>query len=186
MPTERKIRQVEELKERLIRCTIAVATNPTGLDVNAMGDLRRRLRERSIEYRVVKNTLTYIAADSVNKPEVKGIIQGMTGLAFGFEDPTEVAKVLEEFIRTTRSILTIRGAVMDHRVLTPQEVTVLATLPPRLEIIAKLLGQAQAPITRLVGQLQSPLIRLVGTLNNPLIKLNIVLQRRAQQLASQG
>ena len=124
MPTERKIRQVEEIKDRISNCTIAVATNPTGLGVNDMVDLRKRLRENGIQYRIVKNTLTYIAADSVNKPEIKEIMEGMTGLAFGFGEPADVAKVLQEFIRTTRSVLSIRGAVMDSKVLTAGEVVI--------------------------------------------------------------
>ena len=184
MPTKRKINQVGELKDRLSRCSIAVSTNPTNLDANEMNELRRKLRERNVEYRIVKNTLTYIAADEAGRPKLKEVVQGPTGLAFGYEDPTEVAKALEEFIRTARSSLSIQGALLDQRVLSPQEVSTLATLPSKGEILASLLGQMQSPIVRLVSQLQTPIVGLVTTLRGPLGGLSIVLQQRARQLES--
>jgi large subunit ribosomal protein L10 len=186
MPTERKIQQVKEIKDRLSRCSIAVATNPTGLNVNAMHELRIQLRARDVEYRVVKNTLTYLAAEGAEQPQFNQVVQGPTGLAFGYGDPVEVAKALEEYIRTSRSSLTIQGALMDGRVLTPKEVSTLATLPPKNELLAKLLGQMEAPISRLVRQLQAPLVGLATVLGGPLGSLSIVLQRRAQQLEAQG
>jgi len=184
MPTERKIQQVAELKDRLGRCSITIATDPTGLSVNVMNDLRKMLRERNVEYRVVKNNLAYIAADESEIAELKEIIQGPTGLAFGYADPIEVARALEEFIRTSRSQLSIRGGLLEHRVLSSQEVSVLATLPPKDVLLAQLLGQLQAPIARFIGQLQAPAVGLVTVLQGPLSGLSVVLQQRVQQLES--
>lgn len=177
---------MEELKDKLTRCSIAVATNPTGLSVNIINDLRRSLRERNVEYQVVKNTLAYIAADEVERPELKEVVQGPTALAFGYGNPVDVAQALEEFIRTSRSALTIRGGLLDRRVLKPQDVSTLATLPPREQIVARLLGQVQAPIARLLGQIQAPMVGLVTTLRGPLAGLSVVLQQRAQQIQDQG
>jgi len=64
----------------LASCTITVATDFTGLDVNAINELRHSMREKEIEYRVVKNTLTYLAADATENPELKEIVQGPTAL----------------------------------------------------------------------------------------------------------
>ena len=186
MPTKRKLNQIEELKDRISRCSIAVSTNSTNLDANAMNELRRKLRERKVEYRIVKNTLTYIACDEAGRPKMKEVVNGPTGLAFGYEDPTTVAQALEEFIRTTRSSLSIQGAILDQRVLTSQEVYTLATLPPKGEMLARLLGQMQSPIAHLVVQLQTPIAGLVTTLKGPITGLSIVLQQRASQLESQG
>ena len=177
---------MEELKDKLTRCSIAVATNPTGLSVNIINDLRRSLRERNVEYRVVKNTLAYIAADEVERPELKEVVQGPTALAFGYGNPVDVAQALEEFIRASRSALTIRGGLLDRRVLKPRDVSTLATLPPREQIVARLLGQVQAPIARLLGQVQAPMVGLVTTLRGPLAGLSVVLQQRAQQIQDQG
>lgn len=182
MPTERKIAQVEELKDKLSRCTIAIATNHTGLNGNTLGDLRRQLRQRGIDFRVVKNTLTYLAGDVAGKPKIREVVQGPTALAFGYGDPTEVAKALQEYIRATRSVMTIRGALMDSQALTAEDVTSLAALPPRLQIISMLLGQLQSPAARLVRQLQAPMARLVGSLNATLVGLAVVLEQRVKQL----
>ena len=126
MPTQKKIDQVEELSEKPVRATITVATDPTGQPVNTMTDLRRKMRERQVEYLVVKNTLAYLAADASDNPQVKEIIQGPTALALGYDNPVEVAKALEEYIRVNRSTLTIRGAVFNGKRLSSDEVITLS------------------------------------------------------------
>ena len=182
MPTERKVQQVAEIRERLERCTIAVSTNPTGLDANEMNELRRRLGERDVEYRIVKNTLTYIAADEASKSQLRDVVHGPTGLALGYDDPRLVAQTLTEFIRTTRSSLAIQGALLNTRALSPEDVQVLATLPSQEVLLSKLLGQMQHPVSRLVGQLQAPIAGIVNTLSGTLSGLGSVLQQRIQQL----
>lgn len=185
MPTQKNKDLVEELKEMLASCTITVATDFTGLDVNAINELRHSMREKEIEYRVVKNTLTYLAADATENPELKEIVQGPTALAFGYSDPAQVAKALEEYIRVNRSTLTIRGAVMGRRSLSSSEVTTLSNLPSKEQLVAQFLGQLQAPLAHLAGQLQAPISRLLNVLNGPLVSLDILLQQRVQQLSSQ-
>jgi len=189
MPTHQKIDLVEELKDKFSRCTIAVATDYTGLPGTTMTELRQRMREKEIEYMVVKNTLAYLAADSAQRPQIKEIVQGPTALAFGYQDPVEVAKALEEYIRVNRSTLAIRGAVLTNitnggRTLAPEEVLSLTRLPPRSELVAQLLGQLQLPMATLIGQLQAPISRLLAVMNRPLVSLTILLQRRAEQLTA--
>ncbi len=174
MPTEKKIQQVEQLKQKLSECTIAIATDYRGLSVPAMTELRRRLREKGIEYRVVKNTLTYRAADEAERPEIKEVVKEATGIAFGYGDPVEAAKVLDDFIRMSRQPLSIRGAVLDHQVLTADKVTALARLPSRDILVGQLLSQMKSPITR-----------LVLTLNGVITGLATVLQRHIDQEQAQ-
>ena len=174
MPTEAKIRRVDELKGKLERSSIAVAANYTGLSVNEMTDLRRRMRAAGVDFTVVKNTLTYLAAEAVGRPQIKEIVQGPTVMAFGYDDPQDVARALSDYIRATRSSLTIRGAVLgDGPVLPPADVTRMGSLPSKDQLIATLLGQ-----------FQSPLQRLLGVLNGPLRNLDALLQARIQQLES--
>jgi len=182
MPTEKKQKQVEELKDRFARCTIAVATNYTGLGAASMSELRQRLKEKGIEFQVVKNTLAYLAADGAGKPRAKEVIQGPTAVAFGYGDPVDVAKALDDYIKSTRSSLAILGGVMDSHVLTPEQINSLLTLPPKGELMAKLLGQVQSPLVRLVGTLNSPLVGLVRNLNAPLAALASLLQQRVSQM----
>ena len=186
MPTERKRRQVQELEERLSRCTIAIATDYTGLSANEMTQLRKQLRERGIEYRVVKNTLLWIAADAANRPQAKSVVQGPTALALGYGDPAEVAKALSDYIRAARSSLAVRGAELDGKALSAAEVSSLATLPPKEVLVAQLLGQLQAPPANLIGVLSLPMAGLLGVLSAPLAALTGLLQARVRQLEGAG
>ena len=185
MPTKRKVDMVDELREKFARCTIAVATDYRGLPVNTMTELRQKMREKDVEYRVVKNTLTYLAADSSNMPQMKEIVQGPTALALGYGEPQQVAQALEEYIRVNRSSLAIRGAVLEGRTLSPAQVTLLSNLPPKIELVAQLLGQVQLPLSALLGQLQVPMRGLLTVLNGPLSSLTMLLHQRAEQLKSQ-
>ena len=172
MPTQQKIDRVQELKERIERSTITLAANYSGVTVNQMTNLRRAMRAGGIEFTVVKNTLTYLAADEAQRPQVKEIIEGPTALAFGYDDPSDAAKVLTTYARANAIALAIRGAVLGNgAAMGPEEVTRLATLPPRPQLLATLLGQMQAPIAR-----------LLGALNGPIQNLDNVLQARIRQL----
>jgi large subunit ribosomal protein L10 len=165
LPTQAKVNKVNELKEKLERCSIAVTTNFTNIRVNELTEIRRRTREAGLEFLVIKNTLMSLAADAAQRPQLKDIMQGPTAVAFGYGDPIDVAKALHDYIRTTRSVLTIQGAVMgDGPALQSREVERLATLPPREQIVAQLLAQLQAPVYRLLNVLNGPLWNLGGLL----------------------
>jgi large subunit ribosomal protein L10 len=157
VPTERKIQAVEELRERIAGSSIIISTDYTGMSVSAITNLRRVLREKGIQFHVVKNTLAYLAADAAERPAIKEIVQGPTGIVFGSGDPTEPARTVTDFIRTTRSPLKIRGGVLSDRKLTTQEVEGLATLPSREVLIARLMGQLQGPVASLVYVLNAPI-----------------------------
>ena len=165
MPTDKKRELVAEIRRLLEGSTVAISADYTGMSVPAMTGLRRALRETNVEFHVVKNRLTYLAADQAGKPLVKGIVEGPTGIAFGFDDPVAPAKAMLEYIRANRSPLKIRGAVVGDRQLTPEEVSALALLPSRDELIARLMAQLQSPITRLAGALNAPLAGLVTVLH---------------------
>ncbi|HLB12113.1 MAG TPA: 50S ribosomal protein L10 [Dehalococcoidia bacterium] len=175
MPTERKEHIIRELEDLLSRSKVLIATDYRGLSVADITRLRRRLREAGIDYHVVKNTLTARAAEKVDRKALEQLLKGPTALAFGFGDEVEPAKVLTDYIRTSRLNLPIRGALVDSRVLNAAEVTSLATMPPKEVLIARVVGGIQAPIARLMGVLVGPQRSLVG-----------VLEARRQQLEGQG
>jgi large subunit ribosomal protein L10 len=174
MPTPKKQSQIEEIKDRLSRCTIAVATGYRGMSASNMTNLRARLREQGIEYRVIKNTLTLRAALDLGNERMGDVLQGPTALAFGYGDVTTVAKGINGYIASSRVSLVIHGAVMDGSILTAGQVTSMALLPPRDELVSRLLGQMKAPITG-----------LVNVLSGPLRGLAMVLQRIVDQGESQ-
>ena len=165
MRLDEKKEVVEQLADRLARCKIAITTDYQGMPVAEMTDLRRRLRQRGIEFRVVKNTLVGFAAEKADRAEFINVVQGPTAVAFGYEDVTDPAKALMEYIRTSGSILKIRGALVGRRAVNAAEVAGLATMPPREVLIAKLLGTAMSPIAGLVHVLSANLSGLVYLLD---------------------
>ena len=175
MPTDRKIKNVDEMREWMEKCTIVISTDYTGLPVDAITGLRRSLRERGVTYLVVKNTLALLAAEAAGRPAIKDIIDGPTGFAYGYGEVTEPAKALSEFIRANRSPLKIRGGVMGDLSLTANQVNELAVMLPRNELVAQLLGLLNAPVTR-----------LAYVLNDPVAALARVLQRRIESEETQG
>jgi len=164
LPTARKIGLVNEMRGWMEQCTIAISTDFTGLGVTEMTALRRTLREKGVQFSVVKNTLAHLAADAAGRPAIKDIVQGPTGIAFGYGDPTEPVRALAEFMKNKRSSLTIKGAFMEERMLTAGEVDTLATLPSKEELIARLMGRLQWPVSGLVQVLNAPISGLARLL----------------------
>ena len=164
MPTQAKVDAVNTLAEKFENSEIVITTNYAGLPVGDMTELRRALREAGIEYRIVKNTLAYLAADQAGRPAIKDAINGPTGIAFGYGEPTEPAKALSSFIRTNRSALTIQGGELDGRALSSEDVQRLADMPTRDELVATLLMRMNSPISGLVTVLNGPLAGLARVL----------------------
>jgi len=176
LPTQQKIDQVQDIKDRLERSTIVMTANYTGIPVNKMVELRRAMRAGGVEFTIVKNTLLALAADEAHKPQLKEILSGPTGIAFGYEDPVEAAKAVADYIRTGGSTLAVIGAIMgDGAAMSPSEFTRLAALPPKPILLAMLLGQ-----------MQSPLARLLTIMNGPVQSMGNVLQARVRQLEEEG
>ena len=167
---EAKAPIIDELADKLGRSSIAIVTDYRGLRVADLQVLRRRLREVSVEYQVAKNTLTRFAAERVNKTAIGEDLEGPTAIAFGYDDPAAAARVMQDYLRTSR-VLRVKGALLGERRLSPEQLEGLAALPP--------LPQLQA---RLVGTVQGPMASLVGTINGLLSQIAYVVDQRVQQL----
>lgn len=165
MPTEKKVSKVAEVQEQLSHCTVAIATNYTGIKANDMTAFRQKLRDQHVEYMVVKDTLARIAATNTGKDALNKLLIGPVGIAFGRADETLPARILVEYIRAAKSPMRITGGLLGTRVITPEEVNSLATLPSRDILLSRLLGQMNAPMTLFVGVLSANLRNLVGVLD---------------------
>jgi len=158
----------------MARCSIGILTDYRGLAAAEMTELRRRLRDSGIDYKVVKNTLLRFAAERAGRDELTTQIEGPLAIAFGYGDITEPARTLSNYIETNKSSLSIRWGFMGDKLLTSAEIVTLSSLPPREILLARVVGGMQSPLTTLVGQLGAPLRGLVG-----------VLQARIQQLGGE-
>lgn len=161
---EAKKQVVEEIKVRLQKTQGAVLTDYRGLNVAEVTELRSKLRESGVEFKVLKNTLTRIAAHEIGLEGLDPYLQGPTAIAFGSTDPIAPAKILSEFAKTHKA-LEIKAGILENKVIDNEEVKVLAELPSREVLLAKLLGAMQSPMYGFAGSLQGLLRKFVYALN---------------------
>jgi large subunit ribosomal protein L10 len=162
MPTVRKETTVKELRDRLAAAPNLFLTDYQGLTVAEITKLRGELRKDGNTYSVVKNTLFQIAAGDVAS-QLKEFLVGPTGIVFAGVDPIAPAKALKTFSDATKK-LSVKAAYIDGRIVDAAQVDVLAKLPPKLELIARLVGTLASPLRGLVTVLsgnQSGLVRVL-------------------------
>jgi len=162
---EQKAEQVEVLTDKLRKAKVALLTDYRGLTVTQLQELRGRLRTGDVEYRVVKNTLARRAAEAAGVPALQSELEGPIAIAFGYDDLSMPSKLINEFVRSTRLKLDVKGGLVEGRVFTPDQVKQLADLPSRETLIAQLMGTLQSPVGQLVGIMQTPVQQLVGVLD---------------------
>ena len=129
MPTDAKIEAIKELKMAMEDCTIAIATDYSGLAVGEISELRTSLREKGLKYKVVKNTLLRIAAEESNWPEMKELIDGPTGIIFGYSEEQIPAKMIVDFIEENGSDIKIGSGIMGHQILSTAQIEELSKIP---------------------------------------------------------
>lgn len=170
--TAEKKELVAELKVKLADTKGAVLTNYRGLTVAQDTQLRRKLREAGVEYRVIKNTMTRIAAKEAGIEGLDVYLEGPTAIALSVTDPVAPAKVIADFIKETKTqALEVKAGLVEGQVIDAASVKALADLPPREVLIAKALGSMQAPITGFVNVLQ-------GTIRNFVYALEAVRKQK--------
>ena len=157
---------VAELKEKLTGAKGAVLVNYRGLTVAQDTKLRRQLREAGVDYRVVKNTMTRIAAQEAGLEGLDAYLEGPTAMAISTTDPVAPAKIITDFVKEHKlQVLEVKAGLVEGNVIDENGVKALASLPSREVLIAKMLGSMQSPITGLVNVLQGSISNLVYALD---------------------
>lgn len=173
MPTPQKAQQIDALAQNFERSQLTVVANYRGLSVAQLQELRGALREGDAEFKIAKNTLTRIAAGKVGVEIPEDNLEGPTALMFAYDDIIAPAKALSDFVRSSR-VLEIKVGVMEGQVLSSSDIEALASLPPREELLGKL-----------VGMLASPMSRAVGVLSGPSRSMAYLLNARSEQLGGE-
>ncbi len=158
-----KVAIVNEIEERLTKVQGAVVADYRGLNAAQMTALRKELREAGVEFKVLKNTLTILAAEKVEMNDLIPLLSGPTAFAFGYEDPVIAAKILSEFAKKNRD-LEIKGGILEGKVLDPAGVGSLADLPSREVLLSMVARAMQGPMSGLVNVLQGNIRNLVYAL----------------------
>lgn len=162
MKKPEKNKLVAELKEKLSGANALYYTDFTGLNVKRMTELRRRLRKANVEYVVIKNTLALRAVNESGL--VASPLKGQTGLVIA-TDAVAAARVLADFAKENEQRPAVKGGLLDGRVLNTAQVTRLATMPSREQMLAELGASFQAPMAAFAGALNGLLYMFAGALD---------------------
>ena len=171
MNRKEKEQVVSDLGDKVKGLQAVVLTNHRGLNVEQMNHLRQRLREEKISYHVVKNTLMKLASKGTDLEKLKDYFEGPTAVAISYGDPILLAKILSEFLKT-QTPLEIKVGLIQGRVVRPEELKALATMPSREVLLAQILGGIQMSGNQLGGVILSALQQVLG-----------VIQARVDQLS---
>ncbi len=155
---------ISALREKLSGARSAVLTDFRGLSVAEMTELRTLLRKSAVEYMVVKNTLAKIAVAETELASLAAQLEGPTAIAISRADLVAPSKVLATWSKT-RPTFIIKGGVVEGRLMSPADIAVLAALPPREVLLARLAGTVQAPLQGLVNVLAGPIRALASVLD---------------------
>lgn len=161
---EIKERKVAEIKKDLENSTVIVITDYRGLTVAQIGNLRRMLSAEGVKYKVVKNTLTLLAAKEMGLDNLEQYLQGPTAIAYGYDDPVTPVKLLVRFAKENEH-LSIKGGALGNSILNEKELRHLSELPSREVLLARTLGCFQSPLVGLVSVLQANIRNLVYVLD---------------------
>lgn len=145
---EIKKAKVSEIREKMEKAQGMVFAKYQGLTVEEDTELRKKLREAGIEYKVYKNTLTTLAAKELGLDAITSHLEGPLSVAFGYEDATAPARVLNDFAKTHKK-LELKAGIVEGDVYDAAGVQKLATIPSRDVLIAQLLGSFKAPLSNL-------------------------------------
>lgn len=138
---------VAEMKETLSEAKGAVLVGYSGLTVAEVTELRRKFLAEGVQYKVIKNTLTRIAANELGIEGFGEHLEGPTALASSKDDAVAPARILEKFITDTKSkALTVKVGLVEGEVLDAEEVAKIAKLPNREGMLSMLLSVLQAPV----------------------------------------
>ena len=111
------------------------------------------MQRADLEYKVYKNTLARMAAKNAGMEELVEELVGPNAILFSYEDPVAAAKVANEFAKTHKD-LKLKVGFIEGGFYSEEQVKELASIPPREELIAKLLGSLKAPVSNFVRLLQ--------------------------------
>lgn len=164
MATPKKEAEVQRLEELLSRSAGIYLTDFTGLNVEMMTNLRRRLRDASIEYRVAKNSLVSRALSNVGLLGGHSSLVGPTGIVCTKRDPLSAAKTLTAFVRESGR-LKIKSGFLDGKAITDAEVDELSRLPSKEVLLGQAIAVLQSPTASFLAILLAPMRELMGTLS---------------------
>lgn len=149
-----KANSIEELQKVYKRSGALVVAHYHGLTVSELTKLRRALRANGAGFKVIKNTLSKIAAKNIAQDNIGSLFSGPSAVAYS-EDPLAAVKTVVEFAKSNER-LKIIGGVLEHKLINATEVQQIAKLPSLPEIRSNIVGLLCASATDIVRIIQTP------------------------------
>ena len=164
MNKQEKAREIESLRSELQSQPPTFVLAYRGLTVNQVSALRKKVRATSSRYRVVKNRLALRVIKGTPYEGLAPHFEGPTAIATCSKDPSALAKALDEFTKDNQG-LQVKAGLVDGRVIDPQSIKALASLPSREVLVSRLLSVLNGPMVRLVTVMKAPARGLVRVLD---------------------
>jgi large subunit ribosomal protein L10 len=160
---ESKTKAIGELKDLFGDGNDFIFTDYRGLTVEQITRLRKQLRAKDVDYKVVKNNFARIAFEQMSMPDVSNYLIGPTAVALAPKDSNEVAKILFDFLREAPA-LQVKGALIGDSIYTKAQTEAFSKLPGKLELISMLMSVMNAPARNLAAALNDVPSRVVRTI----------------------
>ena len=144
---------VDEIKGYIENAKAAVLVDYRGLTVAEDTRLRKTLRDAGVVYKVYKNTMLTIAFKGTQFETLVKDLEGPTAIAFGMDDATVAARIINDQIKTMPK-LEFKSGVVENTYYDAKGIQIIATIPSREVLISKLLGSLQSPVTNLARVLK--------------------------------
>ena len=163
-------RIIGELTEKYKDADHCVFVDFSGLSVEAIGQLRRQISERGMDFFIAKNSLLKLALEKVGLPAKEDVFKSPTAVLSGGEDPVAVCKLIVDWQKKTKTT-EIKGGILERKTLTSSEVIELSTVPPREMLLSQILGVFIAPLTDVATLLDNTVSQFANLLSNHVEKL---------------
>ena len=158
MNKEQKKQYIDEMSKHFDRSESVIVTHYQGLTVSQLDDLRKKMRERGIKFKITKNRISKLALEKTKCKDISNLFSGPTAVALS-EDAITSAKILSKFSKENEN-LKILGGIMGNDILDVAAVQNVATLPTLDEARAKIVGILRSPAEKIASILLAPATKI--------------------------
>ena len=149
-----KTKAIAEAKEVLQSYNDYIFADYRGLTVEQLSQLRKQLREKECEFKVVKNNFARVAFEEMEITSVSDYLAGPTAIALVKQDANEAAKVLFDFAKDAPA-LQVKGALVEKEIYDKDKIEAFSKLPEKKQLIAMIASTINAPVQKLAATLQA-------------------------------
>ena len=154
MNKDQKKQYIKEMSSQFDKTEAVIVTHYQGLNVAQLDELRKKMREQGIQFKITKNRITKLALEKTKCKELSNLFNGPTAIAMS-KDAIASAKILTKFSKENQN-LKILGGIMGNNILDVAGVKNVATLPSLEEARAKIVGILRSPAQKIVSILLAP------------------------------